>query len=69
VFAADKVSKAGEMRQRATRGRLDPERDPARIEHYEESLEMLAELLPGHELVERLRRELEAVRSVRRGAG
>jgi (p)ppGpp synthase/HD superfamily hydrolase len=63
VFAADKVSKAREMRERASRGRLDPDRDRPRIEHYEESLEMLVELLPGRELVERLRKELEAVQA------
>jgi (p)ppGpp synthase/HD superfamily hydrolase len=68
VFAADKVSKVREMRERASRGLLDPERDRARLEHYEESLEMLAALLPGHGLVERLRRELEAVGPVRGGA-
>ena len=46
VFAADKVSKAREMPERA-RGRLDPDRDRPRIEHYEESLEMLVELAAG----------------------
>jgi hypothetical protein len=56
------------MRERASRGLLDPERDRARLEHYEESLEMLAALLPSHGLVERLRRELEAVGPVRGGA-
>jgi (p)ppGpp synthase/HD superfamily hydrolase len=64
VFAADKVSKAHELRERASRGRLDPERDRDRIEHYEESLDMLAELLPGHVLVEQLREQLAGMPSV-----
>jgi (p)ppGpp synthase/HD superfamily hydrolase len=64
VFAADKVSKAREIRLRASRGQLDAERDCPRIEHYEESLAMLEELLSGHHLVEALRRELEAVHAL-----
>jgi (p)ppGpp synthase/HD superfamily hydrolase len=63
VFAADKVSKARELRMKAERGQLDDE-DGARLEHYRESLEMLEEALPGSELVDRLRAELEALDSV-----
>jgi (p)ppGpp synthase/HD superfamily hydrolase len=63
VFAADKVSKARELRMKAERGQLDDE-DLARLEHYRESLEMLDEALPGSELVDRLRDELEALDSV-----
>lgn len=60
IFAADKISKARELRARIGRG--EPrEADRTKIEHYEQSLEMLAELIPGHELVDRLRVELEAV--------
>ncbi|MEA2454020.1 MAG: hypothetical protein QOI45_282 [Thermoleophilaceae bacterium] len=59
VFAADKVSKARELRIRAGGGRFQ-RGDKVRIEHYEASLEMLRGLMPGHELVDRLRAELEA---------
>jgi (p)ppGpp synthase/HD superfamily hydrolase len=62
VFAADKVSKARELRMKADRGQLDDE-DGAKLEHYRESLEMLDEALPGSELVDRLRAELEALDS------
>jgi (p)ppGpp synthase/HD superfamily hydrolase len=63
VFAADKVSKAREMRLRASRGRLGDD-DRSRIEHYEESLAMLSEVIPGHALASRLRMELDAVRAL-----
>jgi hypothetical protein len=63
VFAADKVSKARELRLRRTRGRFARE-DSDRIDHYEASLEMLSGLIPGHDLVDQLRMELEAVRAL-----
>jgi (p)ppGpp synthase/HD superfamily hydrolase len=63
VFAADKVSKARELRQRVSRGRLVRGDDP-KVAHYQASLEMLAEVMPEHELVEQLRMELEAVRAL-----
>jgi (p)ppGpp synthase/HD superfamily hydrolase len=63
VFAADKVSKARELRVRGSRGRLD-RADAGRIDHYEASLAMLDELIPGHDLVRQLRMELEAVRAL-----
>jgi (p)ppGpp synthase/HD superfamily hydrolase len=66
VFAADKVSKARELRVRGSRGRLH-DRDRTRIEHYEASLAMLGELIPGHALVEQLRMELEAVQTLPAG--
>jgi (p)ppGpp synthase/HD superfamily hydrolase len=59
IFAADKVSKAREMRLRHASGSF-AEGDDAKIDHYRESLDMLEEIIPGHELVERLRSELEA---------
>jgi (p)ppGpp synthase/HD superfamily hydrolase len=62
VFAADKLSKARELRARASQGALD-RRDRLRIEHYEASLALLSDALPRHELVERLREELQALRS------
>ena len=55
VFAADKVSKARELRVRG--GRFS-RRDELRIQHYEASLEMLDLVLPGRDLVDRLRAEL-----------
>jgi (p)ppGpp synthase/HD superfamily hydrolase len=66
VFAADKVSKAREMRQRISRGRVQ-ESDRGKLEHYEASLGMLADLLPGHHLVGQLRMELEAVQALPAG--
>jgi (p)ppGpp synthase/HD superfamily hydrolase len=62
VFAADKVSKARELRTRQSHARFE-RGDQAKIDHYEASLELLADVLPGHELVERLRGELRALHS------
>ncbi|HYN52234.1 MAG TPA: HD domain-containing protein, partial [Thermoleophilaceae bacterium] len=60
IFAADKISKARELRARIGRG--EPrEADRTKIEHYEQSLEMLAEIIPGHDLVDQLRLELDAL--------
>jgi (p)ppGpp synthase/HD superfamily hydrolase len=61
VFAADKISKAREFRVRAEHGGLRP-KDRRKIAHYEASLELLNELLPGQELVSRLALELEPLR-------
>jgi (p)ppGpp synthase/HD superfamily hydrolase len=63
VFAADKVSKARELRTRVEHGRFE-RRDTTRIEHYRASLEMLAELMPGHELLDRLRAELDGMHAL-----
>ena len=63
VFAADKVSKARELRVRTGDGRFQ-RKDEIRIEHYQASLEMLDELMPGHPLVDRLRAELDALHSL-----
>ena len=60
IFAADKVSKARELRVRVSRGRRD-ESDCSKFAHYEASLDMLAALIPGHELVRQLRVEVEAL--------
>jgi (p)ppGpp synthase/HD superfamily hydrolase len=69
VFAADKISKARELRLRASRrGGFDRD-DRHKLEHYEASLEMLAGLLPEHPFVRRLETELAALHSLsRRGA-
>jgi (p)ppGpp synthase/HD superfamily hydrolase len=66
VFAADKVSKAREMRARISRGRFE-RKDDAKIAHYEASLEMLSELIPGHALVDQLRLELESLHALPTG--
>jgi (p)ppGpp synthase/HD superfamily hydrolase len=63
VFAADKVSKARELRARTGHGRFE-RKDEVRIEHYRASLEMLDDLMPGHELVDQLRVELDALHSL-----
>jgi (p)ppGpp synthase/HD superfamily hydrolase len=66
VFAADKVSKARELRVRTSRGRFGPE-DDGKVAHYEASLEMLSGLIPGHRLVNQLRLELEALHALPTG--
>jgi (p)ppGpp synthase/HD superfamily hydrolase len=66
IFAADKVSKARELRVRASRHGFD-EADRAKVDHYEQSLAMLAELIPGHRLVDQLRLELEALSALPAG--
>jgi (p)ppGpp synthase/HD superfamily hydrolase len=63
VFAADKVSKARELRLKASRGELGDE-ERMKLEHYEESLDMLVTAMPRHELVEQLRLELESLRAL-----
>ena len=60
IFAADKISKTRELRKRARRGRFD-RRDRAKLDHYEASLDLLSVALPGSDLVEWLRTELEQV--------
>jgi (p)ppGpp synthase/HD superfamily hydrolase len=60
VFAADKISRSRELRLRSSQGPLD-RAARAKLEHYRASLEMLDLLIPGHELVEQLRGELDAV--------
>lgn len=62
IFAADKVSKARELRALAARGPLTPEQE-LKLTHYEESVDMLSEVIPGHPLLARLRAELELIRS------
>jgi (p)ppGpp synthase/HD superfamily hydrolase len=63
VFAADKVSKARELRVRVSRGRF-LRADDDKLAHYEASLAMLRELIPGHDFVDQLRMELEAVQAL-----
>jgi (p)ppGpp synthase/HD superfamily hydrolase len=68
IFAADKVSKTRELGLRVSRGDFG-EADRAKAEHYEQSLEMLSEIIPDHDLVAQLRRELEALPMERIRAG
>lgn len=64
VFAADKISKARELRARVSpRGRFEPD-DRDKVEHYEASLEMLSRQIPEHSFVDQLRSELEALHAV-----
>jgi (p)ppGpp synthase/HD superfamily hydrolase len=63
VFAADKVSKARELRLRVSRGRFE-RRDESRVAHYEASFEMLSELMPAHQLVAQLGMELDALHAL-----
>jgi (p)ppGpp synthase/HD superfamily hydrolase len=64
VFAADKVSKARELRVRLGRGD-EHDGDQRRLEHYEASLEMLTGSAVAPELIEQLREELDAVHGLR----
>jgi (p)ppGpp synthase/HD superfamily hydrolase len=66
VFAADKVSKARELRVRVSRGGHEPA-DRAKIEHYAASLDMLSTVIPGHDLLGQLRLELEALHTLPAG--
>jgi (p)ppGpp synthase/HD superfamily hydrolase len=66
VFAADKVSKARELRVRVGRGRRE-EADSGKFEHYEASLAMLTDLIPSHDLVDQLRLEVEALQALPAG--
>lgn len=62
IFAADKVSKSRELRQRLREGGFT-EGDRAKLDHYHASLEMLERVLPGHQLLDQLRAELDALGS------
>jgi (p)ppGpp synthase/HD superfamily hydrolase len=66
IFAADKVSKARELRVRVSRGQANGA-DCEKFRHYEASLEMLADLIPGHDLVGQLRMEVEALQAMPAG--
>jgi (p)ppGpp synthase/HD superfamily hydrolase len=57
IFAADKVSKARELRRRLSEDHVS-DSDLAKLDHYRASLEMLDELVPGLDLLDRLRSEL-----------
>jgi (p)ppGpp synthase/HD superfamily hydrolase len=67
VFAADKISKARELRARQGHSRFD-RGDRAKVDHYEASLELLSDAMPGHVLVEQLRAEVDALHAQPAGA-
>jgi (p)ppGpp synthase/HD superfamily hydrolase len=60
VFAADKISKARELRLKGEQRELTYE-DRGKVEHYEHSLQMLEGAMPGNPLLEKLRRELDGL--------
>jgi (p)ppGpp synthase/HD superfamily hydrolase len=61
VFAADKVSKARELRLRLSCGLLGEDM-ALKLDHYRASLSVLEDLLqPGHPLLDLLRSELEVL--------
>jgi (p)ppGpp synthase/HD superfamily hydrolase len=64
VFAADKVSKARELRLRASRQGGFDRNDRLKLDHYEASLEMLGRRLPGHRFLDQLRTELDELHSL-----
>ncbi|HEX8084245.1 MAG TPA: HD domain-containing protein [Solirubrobacteraceae bacterium] len=66
IFAADKVTKARELRATLTRNpsAADDPQVQRRLEHYEASLEMLERALPDHALQRQLRFELWALRAL-----
>jgi (p)ppGpp synthase/HD superfamily hydrolase len=63
VFAADKVSKAHELRTRLSRGD-EHQGDHRKLEHYEASLDMLSAVIADHDLLDRLREELDALHAL-----
>jgi hypothetical protein len=64
VFAADKLSKARELRILiAARGGLDDE-IRRKADHYARSLDMLDDVIPEHPVVGHLRFQLEALRAL-----
>ncbi len=69
VFAADKISKARELRREpaaATHSRPVPQPPPSRqraLTHYRQCLDLLEDLLTDSPLVEQLRNQLEIITS------
>jgi (p)ppGpp synthase/HD superfamily hydrolase len=69
VFAADKISKAHELRLRArSKGGFEPG-DRDKVEHYDASLEMLNRKIPEHRFLDKLRTELDALHSLSNNGG
>ena len=62
IFAADKVSKARELRERMRQGGA-ADGDRLKLDHYRASLDMLDGLMPGLGLLESLRAELDGLGS------
>lgn len=63
VYAADKVSKARELRMLLA-SEMDPDEATVKLRRYRKSLEMLEQTIPGNRVVELLRFELEALESL-----
>jgi (p)ppGpp synthase/HD superfamily hydrolase len=63
IYAADKISKTRELRLMIADGD-DPEVIESKRRHYEKSLAMLEEVIPGSRLAELLRFELESLREL-----
>jgi (p)ppGpp synthase/HD superfamily hydrolase len=64
VFAADKISKARELRLRASRRGRFERGDRTKVEHYEASLDMLGRRLQDHRFLDRLQRELDQLHAL-----
>jgi (p)ppGpp synthase/HD superfamily hydrolase len=66
IYAADKVAKARELRATLSRdpAAFDDAQLRRRLDHYDASVEMLAEQLPDHPLTTQLRFELWALRTL-----
>jgi (p)ppGpp synthase/HD superfamily hydrolase len=64
VFAADKISKARELRMLMASGRIDPAEAETKLRRYRQGLQMLEDVIPGSRLVEILRFELESLESL-----
>jgi (p)ppGpp synthase/HD superfamily hydrolase len=60
VYAADKVSKVRELRMLAARGVAGP-REVRKLRRHRKSLAMLDQIVPGNELVDLLRLELDVL--------
>ena len=76
LFAADKIAKVRELRERVVRrrsaegrGGLRTEAERLRLEHYGDSLAMVRDVIPGHALVLRLATELARCRRDIRSTG
>lgn len=63
VYAADKISKARELRGLLARG-ISDDAAVAKLERYLDALDMLEEVIPGSRMVELLRFELETLEAL-----
>ena len=68
VFAADKISKARELRVLLANGKIDHQEAETKLGRYCQGLEMLEDVIPGSRLVEILRFELESLEALLAGS-